>query len=54
MGAFHAYDIRGIYNKDFDKETVYKVGYFLPQLLGVNNIRKRCAHLLSGDSRISS
>lgn len=38
MGAFHAYDIRGIYNKDFDKETVYKVGYFLPQLLGVNNI----------------
>ena len=38
MGAFHAYDIRGIYNKDFNKETVYKVGYFLPQLLGVNNI----------------
>ena len=38
MGAFHADDIRGIYNKDFDKETVYKVGYFLPQLLGVNNI----------------
>ena len=38
MGAFHAYDIRGMYNKDFDKETVYKVGYFLPQLLGVNNI----------------
>ena len=38
MGAFHAYDIRGIYNKDFDKETVYTVGYFLPQLLGVNNI----------------
>lgn len=38
MGAFHAYDIRGIYNKDFDKETVYKVGYFLPQLLRVNNI----------------
>lgn len=38
MGAFHAYDIRGIYNKDFDKETVYKVGYFLPQLLGINNI----------------
>lgn len=33
MGAFKAYDIRGIYNKDFDKETAYKVGYFLPQLL---------------------
>ena len=24
MGAFHAYDIRGIYNVDFDKETAYK------------------------------
>lgn len=33
MGAFKAYDIRGIYNKDFDKETVYKIGYFLPKLL---------------------
>jgi phosphomannomutase len=33
MGAFKAYDIRGIYNKDFDKETVYKIGYFIPKLL---------------------
>ncbi|MCR4676737.1 MAG: phosphomannomutase/phosphoglucomutase [Sphaerochaetaceae bacterium] len=33
MGAFKAYDIRGVYNQDFDKETAYKVGYFLPQLL---------------------
>ena len=33
MGAFHAYDIRGIYGVDFDKTTAYKVGYFLPQLL---------------------
>ncbi|MBG0767575.1 MAG: phosphomannomutase/phosphoglucomutase [Spirochaetaceae bacterium] len=33
MGAFKAYDIRGIYNKDFNKETVYKIGYFLPKLL---------------------
>lgn len=33
MGAFKAYDIRGIYNKDFDKDTVYKIGYFLPELL---------------------
>lgn len=38
MGAFHAYDIRGIYNKDFDKEIVYKVGYFLPTLLQTDNI----------------
>ena len=33
MGAFKAYDIRGIYNRDFNKETVYKVGFFLPKLL---------------------
>ncbi|HAF85566.1 MAG TPA: phosphomannomutase/phosphoglucomutase [Sphaerochaeta sp.] len=33
MGAFKAYDIRGIYNKDFDKEMVYKIGFFLPKLL---------------------
>jgi phosphomannomutase len=38
MGAFHAYDIRGIYNKDFDKETVYKVGFFLPELLGADKV----------------
>lgn len=48
MGAFHAYDIRGIYNKDFNKETVYKVGYFLPQLLGVENIA------VGRDARVSS
>lgn len=38
MGAFKAYDIRGIYNKDFDKETVYKVGYFLPALLSTDHV----------------
>jgi phosphomannomutase len=38
MGAFHAYDIRGIYNKDFDKETAYKVGFFLPELLDASEI----------------
>ena len=30
MSAFKAYDIRGIYNKDFNKDTVYRIGYFLP------------------------
>ena len=38
MGAFKAYDIRGIYNKDFTKETVYKVGYFLPRLLESDHV----------------
>lgn len=48
MGAFHAYDIRGIYNKDFDKETAYKVGFFLPELLNAKNI------LVGRDVRTSS
>ena len=38
MGAFHAYDIRGIYNVDFDKETAYKVGFFLPELLSADKV----------------
>ena len=38
MGAFKAYDIRGIYNKDFNKDTVYKVGFFLPSLLDTDHI----------------
>ena len=48
MGAFHAYDIRGIYNVDFDKETVYKVGYFLPELLSADKV------LVGRDARVSS
>ncbi len=38
MKAFHAYDIRGIYNKDFNKNDVYKIGFFLPQLLNTKKI----------------
>lgn len=48
MGAFHAYDIRGIYNQDFNKEDVYKIGYFLPELLKTNKI------LIGRDVRDSS
>ena len=48
MGAFHAYDIRGIYNVDFDKETAYKVGYFLPELLKTDKV------LVGRDCRVSS
>ena len=33
MGVFKAYDIRGVYNQDFNKETAYRIGYFLPKLL---------------------
>jgi len=38
MKAFHAYDIRGIYNKDFDKNDAYKIGFFIPELLKTNKI----------------
>ena len=48
MGAFHAYDIRGIYNVDFNKEDAYKVGYFLPELLGADKV------LVGRDCRVSS
>ena len=48
MGAFHAYDIRGVYNVDFDKETAYKVGYFLPELLEADKV------LVGRDARVSS
>lgn len=48
MSAFKAYDIRGIYNTDFDKNTVYKIGYFLPELLNTNKV------LIGRDVRVSS
>ncbi|NLZ19773.1 MAG: phosphomannomutase/phosphoglucomutase [Bacteroidales bacterium] len=48
MGAFHAYDIRGIYGVDFDRTTAYKVGYFLPGLLGASEV------LVGRDCRVSS
>ena len=48
MGAFHAYDIRGIYNEDFDKEVAYKVGYFIPELLHSDRV------LVGMDARSSS
>jgi len=38
MGAFHAYDIRGVYNRDFNKELVYKIGFFLPELLNSKKV----------------
>ncbi|MDR1198668.1 MAG: phosphomannomutase/phosphoglucomutase [Prevotellaceae bacterium] len=48
MGAFHAYDIRGIYNVDFNKNDVYKIGFYLPELLKTNEI------LVGRDVRTSS
>ncbi len=48
MGAFHAYDIRGVYGVDFDRTTAYKVGYFIPELLGAKEV------LVGRDCRVSS
>lgn len=48
MGAFHAYDIRGIYNVDFDRDTAYRTGFFLPELLGTDKV------LVGRDCRVSS
>jgi len=48
MKAFHAYDIRGIYNQDFNKNDAYKIGYFLPELLKSKKI------LVGRDVRVSS
>ena len=48
MGAFHAYDIRGVYGVDFDKEVAYKVGFFLPELLKADKV------LVGRDCRVSS
>lgn len=48
MKAFHAYDIRGIYNEHFNKEDAYKVGFFVPQLLKTQKV------LVGRDMRVSS
>jgi phosphomannomutase len=48
MKAFKAYDIRGIYNEDFNKDDAYKIGFFLPELLQADNV------LVGRDVRVSS
>ncbi|MBU0765217.1 MAG: phosphomannomutase/phosphoglucomutase [Bacteroidetes bacterium] len=48
MKAFHAYDIRGIYDVEFDRNDVYRIGYFIPVLLKTNRV------LVGRDVRVSS
>ncbi|HNQ59661.1 MAG TPA: phosphomannomutase/phosphoglucomutase [Bacteroidales bacterium] len=48
MSAFKAYDIRGIFNEDFDEEDVFRIGYYLPGLLRTHKI------LIGSDARESS
>jgi len=48
MKAFKAYDIRGIYGRDFDSSNVWKIGFFLPKLLHATRV------LVGRDDRASS
>ncbi len=48
MGAFHAYDIRGVYGVDLTDALAYKIGYFIPRLLGADKV------LVGRDCRVSS
>ncbi len=48
MGAFKAYDIRGVWGTDLNEDLVYKVGFFLPRLLKTKEI------LIGRDMRLSS
>ncbi|RKX80963.1 MAG: phosphomannomutase/phosphoglucomutase [Spirochaetes bacterium] len=48
MGIFKSYDIRGIYNKDWDREKAYRIGFFLPRLLNSKKI------IVGRDIRLSS
>lgn len=48
MKAFKAYDIRGVYGRDFDSSDVRKIGFFLPRLLNTDRV------LVGRDDRASS
>lgn len=48
MSVFKAYDIRGVWGTDFNEDTVYKVGFFLPQLLKTDHV------VVGRDVRVSS
>lgn len=48
MKAFKAYDIRGIYGRDLDDDTVYRIGFHLPRLLQAEKV------LVGHDCRLST
>ena len=48
MNAFKAYDIRGVYGRDFDSSNIRKIGFFLPKLLNADTV------LVGRDDRVSS
>ncbi len=48
MSPFKAYDIRGVFGRDFDADTVFRIGRVLPSLLDGGTI------LVGRDARVSS
>ena len=38
MSAIKAYEFRGVYEKDFTLEDIYRIGFFLPKLLNVEKV----------------
>lgn len=48
MGVFKSYDIRGVYNQEWDRDLAYRIGFFLPALLETDRI------LVGRDARASS
>lgn len=48
MKAFKAYDVRGIWGEDLNEDIVYRIGYFLPEVLKTDTI------LVGRDMRLSS
>ncbi len=48
MGIFKSYDIRGIYNKEWDKDIAYKIGNSIPQIFNIDKV------LIGRDGRLSS
>ena len=48
MSAFKAYDFRGVFGKDYTLEDIYRIGFFLPELLNVKKI------LVGRDMRVST
>ena len=48
MGVFNTNDIRGIFDKEWDLTTAYRIGYFLPEILDSDII------VVGRDARLTS
>jgi phosphomannomutase len=51
---FKAYDIRGIYKKDLDEDTAYKLGLSYTELLKKDSKNKKLKIVVASDMRLSS